>query len=119
MPTNGPVKTSAKIANVWDKGKASVVDIEQNSEVFTANYSIFLPGLGGWGGERGPSSAASESPAFDWTGQYTTLPNHATLYRLTGDRHPIHIDLDVARANGFRQTNIARFMHAGYCLPGN
>ena len=36
-----------------------------------------------------------------WTGQFTTSPDQAALYRLTGDRHPIHIDTEVARANGF------------------
>ena len=31
------------------------------------------------------------------------MPDHAALYRLTGDLHPIHIDIDVARANGFER----------------
>ncbi len=30
-----------------------------------------------------------------------TSPNQAALYRLTGDLHPIHIDAETARANGF------------------
>ena len=102
MPAKGPVQSSGRIIGVWDKGKASVVDIEVSSEIFTATYGIFLPGLGGWGGERGPSgSANAETPEYTWTGSYTSLPDHATLYRLTGDLHPIHIDMDVARANGF------------------
>ena len=101
MPNSGPISSRARIANIWDKGKASVVDIEVESDIFTANYSIFLPGLGGWGGERGPSASSSEPPAYDWKTSYRTLDNHATLYRLTGDLHPIHIDIDVALANGF------------------
>ena len=42
-------------------------------------------------------------PGYTWNGSYTSLPDHAALYRLTGDLHPIHIDIDVARANGFER----------------
>ena len=102
MPVKGPINTSARIANVWDKGKAAVVEIEVDSDIFTASYSIFLPGLGGWGGERGPASASTDTrPEYNWNVSYTSMANHATLYRLTGDQHPIHIDVEVARANGF------------------
>ena len=31
------------------------------------------------------------------------MPDHPAWYRLTGDLHPIHIDVDVARANGFER----------------
>ena len=102
MPTNGPIQTSGRVANVWDKGKASLVEIEVSSEVFSATYSIFLPGLGGWGGDRGPSAGGNDqTPEYNWQSTVATWPDQATLYRLTGDRHPIHIDSEVAKANGF------------------
>jgi hypothetical protein len=50
----GSLTMSGHISAVWDKGKAAVVVIEVTSEAFTAGYTIFLLGLGGWGG--GPSS---------------------------------------------------------------
>lgn len=102
LPSRGPVATEARIEAVWDKGKAALIEIVVTSDVFTAGYGIFLPGLGGWGGDRGPSASASENPVeLNWSDTYTTHRDQATLYRLTGDRHPIHIDAEVARANGF------------------
>lgn len=102
MPTSGPIATEGRIDAIWDKGKAALIEIVVTSEVFTASYGIFLPGLGGWGGERGPSAPASEDPVeLSWSDTFKTGRDQATLYRLTGDRHPIHIDAGVARANGF------------------
>jgi acyl dehydratase len=103
MPSSGPIQSTGRIVGVWDKGKASVVDIEVSSDIFTATYAIFLPGLGGWGGERGPANSLGETPPpeSNWTSTCQTDEDQATLYRLTGDRHPIHIDVEVAKANGF------------------
>ena len=41
------VPTRGRVVAVWDKGKATIVEIEVSSDVFTASYSIFLPGIGG------------------------------------------------------------------------
>ena len=102
LPSCGPVDTEGRIDAVWDKGKAALIEIVVTSMFFTARYGIFLPGLGGWGGDRGPGKAPSDDEVeMGWSSSYTTDRNQATLYRLTGDRHPIHIDADVARANGF------------------
>lgn len=104
MPVKGPIPSAGRVTGVWDKGKASIVDIEVSSEIFTANYGIFLPGMGGWGGERGPSgSTTGDIAEYTWNGSYTCMPDHAAWYRLTGDLHPVHIDIDVARANGFER----------------
>lgn len=101
LPTSGTIMMTGRVANVFDKGKASIVEIEAASEFFTATYNIFLPGLGGWGGERGASSPKAERPAPTNSTEFQTTPNLAALYRLTGDRHPVHIDPSVAAANGF------------------
>ena len=100
MPPSGSFEARGRVAEVWDKGKAAIVRIVVECEVFTARYGIFLPGLGGWGGERGPSASSAQwRPS--WRGRHAVDRNRAALYRLTGDRHPIHIDVEVARANGF------------------
>ena len=101
LPASGKFEMTGSVTSVWDKGRASVVNIEAVCEFFTAGYSIFLPGRGDWGGERGPSSASEAPEAPTWSGSYRTWDNHAALYRLTGDLHPIHIDPQVAAANGF------------------
>lgn len=104
IPAAGSIETSGRIAAVWDKGSAAMVEIVVESDAFTASYGIFLPGLGDWGGERGPSASADvKEPGPWWSGEFETFPNQAALYRLTGDRHPIHIDPEVARGNGFQR----------------
>jgi acyl dehydratase len=110
LPKSGNFETSGKINGVWDKGKAALLDIEVECKYFRTSYGIFLPGLGGWGGERAGSSRASsasvstvEETGKSWSGNYATSPEQAALYRLTGDLHPIHIDPSVAKANRFER----------------
>ena len=102
MPASATVDMSSSIPHVWDKGSAALVEVNVTSDYFVATYLIFVPGAGGFGGERGPSassSAPSGSPS--WTTAVVTTQNQAALYRLTGDRHPMHIDPVMARAAGF------------------
>ncbi|MGF3053028.1 MaoC/PaaZ C-terminal domain-containing protein [Microbacterium sp. YY-03] len=92
MPRHGEVSMGARVGNVWDKGSASIFEIEVTCEYFTATWSIFAPNTGGWGGERG---AKAEPAVREGEGDVLTYPvalNSAALYRLTGDRHHIHID---------------------------
>lgn len=104
MPPSGAIETKGRIIGVWDKGKAAMIDVVAESEVFTATYGIFLPGLGGWGGERGPSASTTrEQTGPSWHGEFKTCSNQAAIYRLTGDLHPMHIDTAVAHANGFER----------------
>ena len=100
MPRHGAFEARGRIAEVWDTGKAAIVTVVVECETFTARYGIFLPGRGGWGGERGPSASRQEWQPC-WQGCHATDRSRAALYRLTGDLHPIHIDVEVARANGF------------------
>jgi acyl dehydratase len=100
LPASGTVRMEASVTRVLDKGSAALVTIVATSEYFDVGYDIFLPGMGGWGGPRGEKGDQREfRPEF--TGEYVTPANLAALYRLTGDRHPVHIDPEVARANGF------------------
>lgn len=103
LPRAGKFDLLGRVASVWDKGKASMVEIAVSCEFFTASYAIFLPGIGGWGGERGPSSTSKDVEQTDWRGSFQTVAGQAAFYRLTGDRHPVHIDPEIARANGFDQ----------------
>lgn len=104
LPKSANFETSGKITGVWDKGKAALLDIEVECEYFIASYGIFLPGFGGWGGERGfASTIEDEKIKSMWSGSYETFPEQASLYRLTGDLHPIHIDPVVAKANNFEK----------------
>lgn len=100
LPRSGAVEMSARVADVWDKGSAAVFDLTVESEYFEATWSIFAPGRGGFGGERGPS--ARHRPETAPTGELTvrTAANQAALYRLLGDRHHLHIDPEAAKTAG-------------------
>lgn len=120
LPASGTATARTRISDVHDKGKAAV--IWQETEVvdgageplWTARSSIFARGEGGFGGERGPSERI-ELPArdADVTVDVPTLPQQALLYRLCGDRNPLHSDPAFARAAGFD----APILH-GLCTYG-
>ena len=56
-----------------------------------------------WGGDRGPSSAKPKPIDATWTTTLETSRESAALYRLTGDRHPVHVDPEVATTMGFER----------------
>ncbi len=108
VPTSGSATVTTRISEIWDKGKAAVIWQEGvavspgGEELWTTRSSIFVKGEGGWGGDRGTSSAVElpdRSPDADTT--YDVLPQQALLYRLCGDRNPLHADPDFAKAAGF------------------
>jgi acyl dehydratase len=108
LPTHADATVRTRITDVWDKGKAAVIVQEGVAEaadgtpLFTTRSSIFVRGEGGWGGDRGPSSSVDlpDRPA-DTDTTYATTPNQALLYRLCGDRNPLHADPAFAQAAGF------------------
>lgn len=101
LARSATLSTQGRVVAVWDKGKATIVEIEVSCDLFTASYSIFLPGIGGWGGPEAPSAPRGETPALAPMGDCRTSPEQAVLYRLTGDLHPVHVDPEVARGYGF------------------
>ena len=70
--------------------------------LWSTRRSIFARGEGGFGGERGPSTSV-ETPgrAPDFEVDIPVLPQQALLYRLCGDRNPLHSDPGFAAAAGF------------------
>lgn len=108
VPTSGTATVSTRISEVWDKGKAAVIWQEgvatspAGEPLWTTRSSIFVRGEGGWGGDRGRSERVElpdRSPDSDTA--YAVTPHQALLYRLCGDRNPLHADPDFARAAGF------------------
>jgi acyl dehydratase len=108
VPTVGSATVTTRISEIWDKGKAAVIWQEgvatapTGEELWTTRSSIFVKGEGGWGGDRGASTPV-ELPdrAPDADAAYDVLPQQALLYRLCGDRNPLHADPDFAKAAGF------------------
>lgn len=101
LPPEGKVETTATIGAVLDKGSAAMVRIDATTEFYDATYTIFVPGFGGWGGDRGPASAKDAGPGENVRVVTSRMSDEqAVLYRLTGDVHPVHVDPVVAEANG-------------------
>ncbi|WP_040518674.1 MaoC/PaaZ C-terminal domain-containing protein [Gordonia neofelifaecis] len=108
LPASGTATTRTRIAEVQDKGSAAViiqesVTVDEKGEpLWTARSSIFAKGEGGFGGDRG-SSTKVELPdrAADHEILVPTQPNQALLYRLCGDRNPLHSDPEFAAGAGF------------------
>jgi acyl dehydratase len=120
LAATGTAKVERHVEDVWDKGRdAVVVIVEQvwgESLLCSARSSWFVKGAGGFGGERGPSSSGvlpDPSRAPDVIRQRQIGPAQSALFRLSGDRNPIHIDPAFARAAGFDGV----FIH-GLCTFG-
>jgi acyl dehydratase len=109
IPVEGELESVSEITGIWDKGSGALVQTEtvatlvsDGQPLFTTRAGLFLRGEGGWGGERGPSSKfeAPDKPA-DHEVTYPTRIDQALLYRLNGDRNPLHSDPAFAAAAGF------------------
>ncbi len=106
LPTAAQLESQVRIAGIYDKGKAALVVLEvatkeQGAPLFTNRFSLFLRGEGGFGGDAGPK-AGNEAPArtADLTVETKTLPQQALLYRLSGDKNPLHADPGFAKLGG-------------------
>ena len=108
LPTAAQIESRVRIAGIYDKGKAALVVLEIETKeqggapLFTNRFSLFLRGEGGFGGESGPK-AGNEAPKQtpDFTVESKTLPQQALLYRLCGDKNPLHADPAFAKMGGF------------------
>ena len=108
LPPSGSARATTRITDIWDKGKAAVILNEttvtdfDGRPLWTTKRSIFARGEGGFGGGRGPSTSSSvPERAPDVEVDITVLPQQALLYRMCGDRNPLHSDPGFAAAAGF------------------
>jgi acyl dehydratase len=100
------------VTGIYDKGsgalvvtEAVAVDAATGDPLVTSTSSAFIRGEGGFGGERGPRDGSEvwERPERDpdLRVEEQTRPEQALLYRLTGDRNPLHSDPKFAARGGF------------------
>jgi acyl dehydratase len=109
IPAQGVLTTTTTLTGVFDKGSGALVTLETRAvlsgdsrPLFTKVTSAFVRGYGGWGGDRGPSTR-SERPfrGPNHAVGLSTWESQALLYRLSGDRNPLHSDPAFARRAGF------------------
>lgn len=108
LPPSGSARAVTRFTDIWDKGKAAVICSETTATtpdgllLWTQKRSIYARGEGGFGGKRGPSgSDVAPERAPDLQVAMPILPQQALLYRLCGDRNPLHSDPEFAAAAGF------------------
>jgi acyl dehydratase/putative sterol carrier protein len=115
MELRKPLDTSAKltshprIAALYDKGSGALMQLEVSTknaageEVLFNQYSLFIRGLGGFGGDKGPAGVDNSPPkgvAPEVVHREKTSDNQALLYRLSGDYNPLHADPELAKNGG-------------------
>jgi len=110
IPTEATIITTSTLTAIYDKGTGALVRSEAKSmdasngrPLFSTGTGLFIRGEGGFGGERGPASAKEPAPSrpADEVITYATRPDQALLYRLSGDRNPLHSDPVFAKRAGF------------------
>lgn len=124
LPPEGTAIGRTRVTGILDKGadkgaliysEKVLIDKASGETVATTTSTTFARGDGGFGGPTGPSPRPHPIPerAPDLACDLPTVPQAALIYRLSGDRNPLHADPEVARAAGFK----APILH-GLCTLG-
>lgn len=128
IPTKGKLTTGGKISAIYDKGSGAVIVVDSETKdesgavLFASTSSLFVRGAGGFGGDRGPSASSKNIPPERrpaHTIEYKTSRDQAALYRLSGDRNPLHIDPEFAKLAGFDRPilhGLCTFGHVGRAI---
>ncbi|KAL8642655.1 MAG: hypothetical protein Q9228_000660 [Teloschistes exilis] len=116
IPTATKLVSYPKLVEVVDKGNAAILvsgtttqDALTGEDVFYNEMSAFIRGSGGFGGpkkgsNRGAATAVHQPPKRqpDAVVEEATTEEQAALYRLNGDRNPLHIDPEFSKVGGFK-----------------
>ncbi|MBU2550563.1 MAG: MaoC family dehydratase N-terminal domain-containing protein [Proteobacteria bacterium] len=123
-PTRGTLLNTAVWTKVYDKGDSGAmlhmqVDTtdDKGNLIFQNNMVAVDRSAGNFGGDRGPKTAKlmpPEGKAPDFSVNYTTGPNQAALYRLSGDYNPLHIEPEFAAMGGFDRPILHGLCTLGY-----
>ncbi len=111
LPTTGTFTVEGRTVGAWDKGEGkgavvvneSVWTDEKGEKVATLTMSGFYRGDGGFGGptQGQPEPHATPTRAAEVSVDIATRPDQALIYRLNGDRNPLHSDPESAKRSGF------------------
>ncbi len=116
LPVEGTVRITATVTGIYDKGSGALVvtenaavDAATGEPLVTSRSSAFIRGEGGFGGERG-TDAPWERPDRepDHRVVQPTRPEQALIYRLSGDRNPLHVRQGLRGAGGDRERSGGR-----------
>ena len=112
LPAAAKMLVNYRVDSVVDRGvkKGAVVRVvtdarlkRDDTAMFTSETTLIARGDGGIGGPSAPLQVPHRLPKRDpdLSCDMSVRRDQALLYRLTGDRNPLHADPTVARAAGF------------------
>ncbi|GEL27104.1 3-alpha,7-alpha,12-alpha-trihydroxy-5-beta-cholest-24-enoyl-CoA hydratase [Pseudonocardia sulfidoxydans NBRC 16205] len=121
LPVAGSAEVFRTVTGMYDKGKGALVVTESEGVdpatgdvLWRCGSSMYIRGEGGFGGASAPSGTwARPDGEPDHVVRFSTRPEQALLYRLCGDRNPLHSDPAFAARGGFA----APILH-GLCTYG-
>jgi len=109
LAASGAANVVATLAGIYDQGSSAhictefvLTDGDSGRRLLTTTTTLVARGAGGFGGARRPRrewSRPERSPDVVVTAG--VRPDQALLYRLSGDRNPLHSDPAFARRAGF------------------
>ena len=111
LPVTGTATSTGYVSAIYDKGRNAVIEsvvelraADSGEPLAETVSSLIVRGEGGFGGDPGatPAWTVPARPA-DVTLSYATRRDQALLYRLSGDRNPLHSDPWFARSAGLEQ----------------
>ena len=114
LPPAADLLINKRVVDAFDRGPklGALILLEaegrlasDDTVLFTMGCSIVARGDGGFGGPKGKGIPPHRPPRRepDLSCDITTRRDQALLYRLTGDRNPLHADPAAARAVGFER----------------
>lgn len=106
IPASGRAVTTGRVVEVADLGRTALVRTRTETRVdgqllLTARFGIAVRGAGGFGGARPRAESPFPSGPADARLDLHVSARQAVIYRLLGDRNPLHVDPEHAEAVGF------------------